>query len=97
MPVKDLRDWIEKVDSMGELLSIEGAHWDLEIGAITDLYQRQPGSAALLFDKVPGYKEGFRVLTNSCMSLKRIASSLEIPTDISPTEMVLQWREKEKQ
>lgn len=97
MPVKDLREWIEKVDSMGELLSIEGAHWDLEIGAITDLYQQQPVSAALLFDKVPDYQDGFRVLTNSCMSLKRIAFSLEIPTDISPTEMVLQWREKEKQ
>jgi 4-hydroxy-3-polyprenylbenzoate decarboxylase len=96
MPVKALRDWMEKVDSMGELLTIEGAHWDLEIGGITDLYQQRPGSAALLFDKIPGYPDGFRVLSNSCMSLKRIAFSLEIPADLSPTEMVLQWREKEK-
>lgn len=95
MPVKDLREWMEKVDDMGELLRVDGAHWDLEIGAITDLYQQKPGSPALLFDKVPGHKEGYRVMSNSLMSLKRIAFTMELPTDVSPTEMVLQWREKE--
>ena len=96
MPVKDLREWIEEVESMGELLRIDGAHWDLEIGAITDLYQQRPGSAALLFDKIPDYPEGFRVLTNSVMSLKRIAFSLEMKTDLLPMEMVQHWRKKEK-
>jgi 4-hydroxy-3-polyprenylbenzoate decarboxylase len=96
MPVKDLREWMEKVDSMGELLCIDGAHWDLELGAITDLYQQHPGSPALLFDNIPGYPKGFRVLTNSCMSLKRIAFSLEIPTDLPAMEMVVSWKEKEK-
>ena len=96
MPVKDLREWMEKVDEMGELLRIDNAHWDLEIGAITDLYQQRPGSPALLFDRVPGYPEGYRVLSNSCMSLKRIAFSFEIPTDLSPTDSILLWREKEK-
>jgi len=59
MPVKDLREWIEKVEAMGELLRVNGAHWDLEIGALTDLYQQRPGSPALLFDKIPDYPEGF--------------------------------------
>jgi UbiD family decarboxylase len=36
------------------------------------------------------------VLSNSCMSLKRIAFSFDMPTDLSPTDMVLAWREKEK-
>ena len=62
MSVRDLREWIEKVDAMGELQRVNGAHWDLEIGAITDLYQQSPGSSALLFDKIPDYPEGFRVL-----------------------------------
>ena len=96
MPVKDLREWIEKVEAMGELLRVNGAHWDLEIGALTDLYQQRPGSPALLFDKIPDYPHGFRVLSNSCMSLKRIAFSLEIPIDASPMEMVHHWRAKEK-
>jgi UbiD family decarboxylase len=96
MPVKDLREWMEKVDAMGELKRVEGADWETEIGGITDLYQQKPGSAALLFDKVPGYPEGFRVLSNSCMSLKRIAFSLELPTDCSPMELVHHWQAKEK-
>jgi 4-hydroxy-3-polyprenylbenzoate decarboxylase len=96
MPVKDLREWIEKVEAMGELLRVNGAHWDLEIGALTDLYQQRPGSPALLFDEIPDYPEGFRVLSNSCMSLKRIAFCLEIPIDASPMEMVHHWRAKEK-
>ena len=96
MPVKDLREWIEKVDALGELLRIDGAHWDLEIGALTDLYQQHPGSPALLFDKIPGYPPGFRVLSNSCMSLKRNAFSLEIPTHFTPMEMVRNLKEREK-
>ena len=96
MPVKDLREWMDKVEEMGELLKVDGANWEIEIGTITDLYQQCPGSPALLFDKVPGYPEGFRVMSNSCMSLKRIAYSFDLPTDLSPTEMVLAWREKEK-
>ena len=64
MPVKDLREWIEKVEAMGELLRVNGAHWDLEIGALTDLYQQRPSSPALLFNEIPDYPEGFRVLSN---------------------------------
>lgn len=96
MPVKDLREWIEKVDAMGEILKVDGAHWDKELGAITDLYQQKPGSPALLFDKIPGFPEGHRVLSNSCMSLRRIAFSLELPTDASPMEFVKLWGEKER-
>jgi hypothetical protein len=47
MPVKDLREWIEKVESMGKPLRIDGAHWDTEIGAITDLSNSVP--ALLLY------------------------------------------------
>jgi UbiD family decarboxylase len=93
MTVKDLREWIEKIDAMGELQRVEGAHWDIEIGAITDLYQQRPGSPALLFDRIPGYPEGYRVLSNSCMSLSRIALCLEMPVLISPMEMVTRWRD----
>jgi hypothetical protein len=31
---KNLREYIEKVDSFGELKRVEGADWDLEIGGI---------------------------------------------------------------
>ncbi|WP_434511731.1 UbiD family decarboxylase [Desulfitobacterium sp. AusDCA] len=96
MPVKDLREWMEKVEAMGELQEVNEANWETEIGAITDLYQQKPGSPALLFDKIPGYPEGHRVLSNSCMSLKRVAFSLELPLDLNPMELVKAWQQKEK-
>jgi hypothetical protein len=37
MSYKDVREWIQKVDQMGELTVIEGADWNLEIGALTVL------------------------------------------------------------
>lgn len=37
MTYKDVREWIQKVDQMGELKVIEGADWNLEIGALTVL------------------------------------------------------------
>lgn len=33
--MKDLRQFIQKVDEIGELEVINGASWDLEIGAIS--------------------------------------------------------------
>ena len=69
MPVKDLREWIAQTEARGEVKRINGADWQSEIGALTNLYQRQPGLPALLFDEIPGYPKGFRVLSNSVASI----------------------------
>ena len=57
----DLRDFINQLRELGELELIEGADWNLEIGAITELKGEQEG-LALLFDKIQGYPPGFRIL-----------------------------------
>jgi 3-polyprenyl-4-hydroxybenzoate decarboxylase len=59
-----LRDWLEKVEGLGELLKIDGADWDAEMGSITQMMtEKSRGNApALLFDNVPGYPEGYRTL-----------------------------------
>src|SRR6266545_3154565 len=33
----DLRGWIERVEKMNELVRVNGAHWDAEMGAITQM------------------------------------------------------------
>ena len=71
MPVQDLREWIAKTDAMGEIKRIDGADWQSEIGALTNLYQRQPGLPALLFDEIPGYPKGYRLLANALSSFPR--------------------------
>jgi 3-polyprenyl-4-hydroxybenzoate decarboxylase len=40
MQYTDLRDWIQKVDELGELRRVDGADWNLEMGAITEVYAR---------------------------------------------------------
>ncbi len=80
---RGLRDWIEQVDGIGELLRIHGAHWDKEMGAITHmLTERSKGRApAILFDEVPGYPKGFRTLYGQFSSIKRIALTLGLPLE----------------
>lgn len=77
----DLREWLDKVDKMGELRHIKGAHWDVEMGALTHLVHENLGhrAPALLFDEVPGYPEGYRTLYGQLSSLKRIALTLGLP------------------
>ncbi|MCS0503725.1 UbiD family decarboxylase [Ancylobacter mangrovi] len=93
---QDLRSWIEEMEAAGELLSIMGADHEREIGGIVDIYQRKIGGPALLFDQVPGYQPGFRVLANLFVSVKRIALTLGLPEDISEVELVRFWRDRFK-
>lgn len=92
MPVADLREWIERVDSLGELTRIDGADVATEIGGLTDLYQWDMGNPALLFDRIKGYPAGFRVLSNVLTSLSRVALSLDLPTTCTPRGLVEAWR-----
>ena len=51
MPFADLREFITAAHQIGELRTVRGADWDLEIGTITELnYERQ--GPALLFDEL---------------------------------------------
>ena len=53
---RGLRGWLEQVERMGELERVDGAHWDVEMGAITHmLTEKSRGQApAILFDDAPG-------------------------------------------
>jgi 4-hydroxy-3-polyprenylbenzoate decarboxylase len=80
---RGLRDWLEQVEKMGELLKINGAHWDKEMGSITQmLTESSKGKApAILFDEVPGYPKGFRTLYGQFSSIKRVALTLGLPLE----------------
>ncbi len=78
---RGLRHWIEKVDDLGELLRVDNASWDAEMGSITQMMtEKSRGNApALLFDNVPGYPQGYRTLYGSLSSIKRVALTLGLP------------------
>jgi UbiD family decarboxylase len=79
METRDLRGWIAEADRIGELKRIDGADWNVEIGAITELgHHRGEQSHALLFDNIQGYPKGYRVVSNTMNTVKRIAMTLYI-------------------
>ncbi|MBI4333342.1 MAG: UbiD family decarboxylase [Chloroflexi bacterium] len=79
---------------MGELKKVDGADWDLEIGAITMLSWARRDRPALLFDHIKGYPAGFRVLTGSTSTPNRVALTLHLPKVASTRELVTLLREK---
>lgn len=74
----DLREFIATVDKQGELARVDGAHWDRELGAVTEVLYRQKVEKApmLLFDRITDYPEGHRVAYGMFGSPFRLATVL---------------------
>ncbi|MFZ7110980.1 MAG: UbiD family decarboxylase [Desulfatiglandales bacterium] len=91
----DLREWLELVEEMGELKRIgQEIDWNEELTAITYMAGKTKGSPGLLFEKIKGHPEGFSVLSNILgSSLKRIALTLGIPTDLSTIDMIKETKD----
>ena len=71
----DLRNFIDGAARIGELKVIDGAHWNLEIGCLTELMAEQE-VPLLLFDKIVDYPSGFRIATNALATPRRFALAL---------------------
>lgn len=78
-----LREFVQRVESVAELKEIRGAHWDLEIGALTEVSASLADSKPLLFDEIIGYPKGYRVLTNALGSQKRSALALGLDRSLT--------------
>src|SRR3974390_1516040 len=87
-----LRDYLDVIRAKGLVTDILDVDWNIELGAITEVvsFSKKPG--ALLFDRIKGYSEGFRVATNLYSSPRLQAIALGLPDDVSPLEMVRRWR-----
>jgi UbiD family decarboxylase len=90
----DLRDFIAQARRLGECRTIEGAHWNLEIGRICELSLSVPDSPLLVFDKVPGYPAGYRVAANPFTSSTRVAMALGLPLELKRLDLVRAWKDK---
>ena len=91
-PALSLRSWLADVDRLGELVHVSGAKWDLEIGAIAELSYRRPAPKALLFDDVPGYAPGQRILVGSTGSSRRLGRTLRLGDDLDDAGLVAALR-----
>src|SRR5688500_2258512 len=97
MAVRDLREWIARVDEIGELTRVDGADPVTEVGGIVDLHMQDAGNPAVLFDRIVGYQTGHRLVSNVLTSNARVALSLGLPPALSATELVRACREQSRQ
>jgi UbiD family decarboxylase len=93
MAFPDLRTFIEAAAGIGEAKTVDGAHWNLEIGCLTELMAEQEGPL-LLFDNIPGYPKGLRIATNVLATARRFALALGLPTELPKLEILKAWRDK---
>ncbi len=84
----DLRAFLAAVEDGGELKSVTGAHWNREIGAVTEVLYREKvdKSPLLLFDDVPGYPSGMRCLYGMLGSPLRLALGLGLGLDAARSD-----------
>ena len=82
MVYRDLRGWIAAARELGELRDVRGATWQEDIGRVTEMLHHTDDSPAVLFDDIPGYPSGHRILVNANATRRRLAITLALPLDI---------------
>ncbi len=93
MPREDLRDWLTKVNNLGELITIEGADWNLEIGHFADPKVSGNLNSVFLFDKINGYPSGYRIAMPRLVTAGQTALTFNLP-ECSQTELIDLIRQK---
>ena len=90
----DLRAWLARVDDAGDLLRLGGVSAEFEIGAACQVNYRRTRPLALLFDDIPGYPRGMRVLAGSMSSPGLMGAALGFGSGLSDHELVSALRGK---
>ena len=89
---QDLRAWLAMMEAAGEVTHVTGAEREREIGGIVDIFQRKIGNPLVLFDEIPGFPKGHRVLANLLTSVRRINMTVGNSPDASEIDLVQHWR-----
>jgi UbiD family decarboxylase len=96
-PHADLREFIARAERAGELTRIKGADWNLEMGTLAEIvYHARPEPPAILFEEVPGYPGGMRLISGATNSSKRLAITLGLPVPENPLDVVRAYRDRMK-
>ncbi|HEY4134303.1 MAG TPA: UbiD family decarboxylase [Alphaproteobacteria bacterium] len=100
-PIRDLRDWLERSEAIGELVTVDKpVDVEEEMSAISYLIAKQKPSPAVMFTKAKGFENSpyqIKHLWNVYgPSVRRIALSLEEPPDTPTVELIRRTMEKMK-
>ena len=100
-PIQDLREWLTRVEAIGELVRVsQPVDRDEEMSAVTYLLAKKQPSPAVLFERAGAADRndlGARLLWNILgPSLRRTALSLEEPAETPTVELIRRVMEKFK-
>ncbi len=90
MAWQDLRGWLAEVEAIGQLRRVDGASWESDIGRITEMLDHTPNSPCVLFDNIPGYPTGFRVVANTGGTRERQAVTLDMAPERATHDALLE-------
>src|SRR3989304_3213145 len=99
MAYKDLREWMDRLESEGELCRIKvPVDWNLEIGGIVRENARKKGPA-LLFERIKGYARtrGRKLFAGGLGTQERVALLLGLPKESPARIMIGTMRERLRQ
>jgi 4-hydroxy-3-polyprenylbenzoate decarboxylase len=96
MAFQSLRDYLAKVEAHGDLLKIDGADRDEEIGALTEIVAGSAKHPLVLFDKIKGFQPGYRVSASTMGGVRRMALGLGLDPALGNVGLVKAWKEKLK-
>jgi hypothetical protein len=71
-PWRDTREWIERASAIGQLRVVRGVSWQSEIGQITAMLDHADDSPSVVFDDIPGYRAGRRVIQPGARHLRAV-------------------------
>src|SRR6516225_3489015 len=100
-PIQDLREWLARVEEMGELVRVgQPVNRDEEMSAVSYLVAKRQPSPAVLFERPRGFDDspiGARMLWNILgPSFGRVALTLEEPVDTTKVELIRRTKDKLK-
>ncbi|MBI3091662.1 MAG: UbiD family decarboxylase [Candidatus Tectomicrobia bacterium] len=94
MAFYDLREFIDAARKLDDVLEVRGAHWDLEIGGLMEVFAGRASFPLLLFDDIPDYPRGWRIAANFVNDARRAALALGLPPDLPKVELLRRWKER---
>lgn len=97
-PHEDLRELIERVEKLGEMVRLSGVDPHLEMGTLIELIAHRGGgrAPAVLFERLAGTDGRFRSCSGMTNSAKRLALTLGLPSPEHPLDVVGAYRDRMK-
>ncbi|MBI2211417.1 MAG: UbiD family decarboxylase [Deltaproteobacteria bacterium] len=93
MAFNDLREFIQGARGLDDVKEIHGAGWDLEIGALVEIFSFRENFPLLLFDRIPGYPASYRIAANLINHPRRSALAAGLDPRLSKRELVWRWKD----